>query len=600
VPPDSDQTAEVILGCEESQVCGFAAVYGGTSADAQHVIFQADDALTPGAVAGTVNLYEWSAGRPLELISPPGVGGGGFGSATQGAASLVDEAGDGGAANGFPYNFSRALSSDGRRAFWTGGGNQIYMHEIVGSGSRTVTVSASQKSGEPSTSPAQYWTANSDGSLVYFTSAGQLTADATATAGGQDLYQYNTNSGVLSDLSVDPQAGETAAVKGVLGAGESEGVPYVYFTAAGVLASNENSQGEKAVPQTCQSPTYTEKTNPRTPCNLYVSHGGQTTFIATLGEAEDELSDFTEAVMARTSRVSPNGRFLAFQSELPLTGYDNTPANGQPCPQPEREGVKKPYGSRCLEVFEYDAQSGRLVCASCDRSGLPPTGDSMVPETLHGGENVLGWSTSTVQQRYLLDDGRLFFQSENALLPQATNSRSNIYEYEPEGTGQCVVSGGDGCVYLISTGGGSGDSYFADASADGRDVFFLTGERLVPQDGDEALDMYDAREDGGFSAVQPPPCGGEACKPAVTPAPAIYGAPASAAFQGAGNIPAAPAVKLAGTAKKVEKTPKKRGTKGKARRKRGKTGRRSGKRLVVRKSTARRSGKPRGSGRRGR
>ena len=284
------------------------------------MIFRADDALTPGAVAGTVNLYEWSAGRPLELVSPPGVGGGGFGSGTQGAASLIDEEGDGGAANGFPYNFSGALSSDGKRAFWSGGGNQIYMHEIVGSGSQTVMVSASQKSGEPSTSPAQYWTANSDGSLVYFTSAGQLTADATATAGAHDLYQYNTNTGVLSDLSVDPRAGETAAVKGVLGTGESEGVPYVYFTAAGVLASNENSHGEKAVSQTCQSPTYYEKTNPRTPCNLYVSHGGQTTFIAALGEAEDELSDFTEAVMARTSRVSPNGRFLAFQSELPLTG----------------------------------------------------------------------------------------------------------------------------------------------------------------------------------------------------------------------------------------------------------------------------------------
>ena len=40
------------------------------------------------------------------------------------------------------------------------------------------------------------------------------------------------------------------------------------------------------------------------------------------------------------------------------------------------------------------------------------------------------------------------------------------------------------------------------------------------------LDMYDAREGGGFSSAQPPPCAGEACKPAVTPAPAIYGAPA--------------------------------------------------------------------------
>jgi hypothetical protein len=600
VPPDSDQSAEVTLECSTTP-CGFASVYGGVSADAQHVIFQADDALTAGAVPGVDNLYEWSAGRGLELVSEPGVGGGVFGSSPSGAASLVDEAGDGGAANGFPYNFSGALSSDGKRAFWSGGRSQVYMHEITGSGSRTVMVSASQKSGEPSTSPAQYWTANRDGSLVYFISPGQLTADSTAgVGGGQDLYQYDTNTGELSDLTVDSHAGETAAVKGVLGTGESEGVPYVYFTAAGVLAGNENSEGEKAVPQTCQSPTYTEQDTVRTPCNLYVNRGGQTAFISVLGEAEDELSDVTEAVMVRTSRVSPSGRFLAFQSELPLTGYDNTPADGQPCPQPVREGIKRPYGGRCLEVFEYDAQSGGLVCVSCDRSGLPPTGDSMVPETFHGGENSLGWESSTVQQRYLLDDGRLFFQSEDALLPQATNGRLNIYEYEPEGVGQCAATGAGGCVYLISTGESSGNSYFADASSDGRDVFILTGEQLVPQDGDEAVDVYDAREDGGFSSAQPPPCAGEACKPAVTPAPAIYGAPASTAFQGAGNITAAPVAKPTKPTKPTKKTKKtkkaKRAKKTRKARKVVKQGRarrakqRTGKRVLARRGAAKVSG----------
>jgi WD40-like Beta Propeller Repeat len=578
---------------------GFYSLYAGMSADGQHVIFAANEALVPGALPGQLNLYEWSAGRGLELVSLPEVSGEGyeneleFGSPTEGPASLENQAGDGGdGSEGFPYNFSGALSSDGMRAFWTGSNHQVYMHEIVGSGSRTVEVSASQKSGQPSEGAgAQYWTANSEGSLVYLTSSGQLTADSTAGPGqdpkepGQDLYQYNADTGELSDLTVDHNPGETATVKGVLGMGESEGGQYVYFTAGGVLAANANSDGEKAATQTCQSKTYHNESEASTPCNLYLYHDGQTTFIATLGgAAEAELSDDTEAVMARTARVSPDGKLLAFQSERPLTGYDSLPANGQACPEPLREGEyeteseARAAGDKdatynnvgCLEVFEYDAQTGKLVCASCNPSGLPPAGDSMLPETYHEILNVTGWESSTVQQRYLLDDGRLFFQSEDALLPQATNGKLNIYEYEPEGTGQCAASGGGSCLYLISTGESSGDSYFADASTDGRDVFFLTSQQLVPADGDEAIDMYDAREDGGFASATPAPCSGEACKPAVTPAPAIYGAPSSATFQGAGDIPVTPAV--APTSKTAKKKPKKKVPVKKTKRSKGKAG----------------------------
>jgi hypothetical protein len=581
VPPDHTNTEEVVDGA------GFVVVYAGMSADGQHAIFEANDALTPGAIPGKENLYEWSAGSPLEMVSTPASVEGGveFGSGTGGAASLEDEVGAGGAAGGFPFNFSGALSSNGRRAFWTGGG-QVYMHEITGGASRTVEVSASQKSGEPSgKAAAQYWTANSAGSLVYFTSSEQLTADSTAgecqeAYPCQDLYQYDASTGELSDLTVDSHVGEIAAVKGVLGTGESEGVPYVYFMAGGVLAANENSNGEKATPQTCHATTSFLSSETNTPCNMYVYHGGQTTYIATLGTAEDELSDYTEAVMGRTSRVSPDGKLLAFQSEMPLTGYDNTSVGGRPCARPVREGSRYAYqrdGNRCTEVFEYDAQTGRLVCASCDPEG-PPTAYSLVPEGDHVLQPVMGWESSTVQQRYLLDDGRLFFQSEDALVPQATNGQLNIYEYEPEGTGQCDTSGEGGCLYLISTGQASGNSFFVDASADGRDVFFLTGEQLVSQDGDEALDIYDAREEGGFSSAVPPPCAGEACKPAVTPAPAIYGAPSSATFQGAGNIPPAPigTVKTASKKKPKKKRKATRKTGKRAQTRKGKTGKSSG------------------------
>jgi hypothetical protein len=512
-------------GFSELQSEGFGSSYAGMSADGQHVIFEANDALTEGAIPGRTNLYEWSAGQPLELVSvlPEGtVDTSGKQYVLEYGGGMLSFGSDASQGRGLQYyNYSGALSSDGKRAFWSGGeetGNQVYMHEIMESGARTVDVSASQKAGS-SNAQATYWTANTEGSRVYFTSSGQLTADATAGSGSPDLYQYDVNTEELRDLSVDPQAGKSADVLGVLGMGESEGVPRVYFAARGVLAEGATA-GEN---------------------NLYVVRGdtGVVSFIATLGGFTSETVDYNENVMERLSRVSPSGQWLAFQSLQPLTGYDNIPAHGQPCPEPladRTEGTEKlyqaPLEGRCTEVFEYDAQTGRLACASCNSAGLPPIGDSMVPETLHLLGNIKGWESSTVQQRYLLDDGRLFFQSEDALLPQATNGKLNVYEYEPEGVGQCAAADAGSCLYLISTGEGDGSSYFADAGVDGRDVFFLTNEALVSQDGDDVVDMYDAREGGGFSAATPPPCSGEACKPAVTPAPAIYGPPSSATFEG--------------------------------------------------------------------
>ena len=44
------------------------------------------------------------------------------------------------------------------------------------------------------------------------------------------------------------------------------------------------------------------------------------------------------------------------------------------------------------------------------------------------------------QQRYLSDDGRLFFNSFDSLVPQDTNGKADVYEYEPAGVGsECVA-----------------------------------------------------------------------------------------------------------------------------------------------------------------
>ena len=132
-------------------------------------------------------------------------------------------------------------------------------------------------------------------------------------------------------------------------------------------------------------------------------------------------------------------------------------------------------------------------------------------------------------------------------------------------------AGAGGCVSLISAGTSSEESVFMDASESGNDVFFLTAARLVPQDVDTSLDMYDAHVCSASqpcvsAPVSPPACSsGDSCKAAPSQQPAIFGAPASATFSGSGNVIPAPTAPAKVTKKKTVKCPK-----GKTRNKHGK------------------------------
>ena len=167
-------------------------------------------------------------------------------------------------------------------------------------------------------------------------------------------------------------------------------------------------------------------------------------------------------------------------------------------------------------------------------------------------------SSVAYQSRVPSDDGRIFFDSPDTLVPQATNAKEDVYEYEPAGVGgpdgctmaaRSYVASDGGCVSLVSAGTSSEESAFVDASEDGNDVFFLTTARLASQDVDTAFDVYDAHVCSAGSPcvsepVLPPPCSsGDACKAPPSLQPAVFGAPASATFSGSGNItPAAPEV----------------------------------------------------------
>jgi hypothetical protein len=71
----------------------------------------------------------------------------------------------------------------------------------------------------------------------------------------------------------------------------------------------------------------------------------------------------------------------------------------------------------------------------------------------------------------------------------------------------------------------------------GANIFFTSRERLVQKDMDELIDIYDAREFGGFpteSESQRTECQGESCQP--VPQPPDDATPASSTFHGAGNV----------------------------------------------------------------
>jgi hypothetical protein len=121
-------------------------------------------------------------------------------------------------------------------------------------------------------------------------------------------------------------------------------------------------------------------------------------------------------------------------------------------------------------------------------------------------------------------DGRfVFFSSGDRLVTGDTNGQFDAYVYD-SATGR---------QSLISSGESNAPSYFMEASPDGSDVFFATAERLSRWDVDSAQDIYDARMGGGFPEPlpAPPSCQGDGCQPAAvglndpTPSSAIFTGP---------------------------------------------------------------------------
>jgi hypothetical protein len=381
-------------------------------------------------------------------------------------------------------DFSHAISADGSRVFWTDlNTDDLYVRENPTDPQSPIVDGKCTVSADACTvlisEGGRFWTATSNGSTVFFTNG--------------DLYEYDVESGQTTDL--------TPGVEGAGVVGTSENGEYLYYADAGG--------------------------------RLKLWHDGISTFIAALsgedggnakpyreGTEHASIGDWQPGLGNRTADVASDGSAVVFLSNqsLKAVGYPNG------------------YPNRGFdEVYVYEAETDQLFCASCNPSGEPPENNKTTEDGEAAAFLPVSYSSTFIPRSISEDGGQVFFDSDEPLVPQDTNGKQDVYEWERDGTGSCQEA--DGCIYLLSGGIGGSASWLLDASASGSDVFIISRTELVPGDPYDSFDVYDARV-GGVQPLAPPACSGTGCQ-GVPPAQPIFATPASVTFAGVGNFAAA-------------------------------------------------------------
>jgi hypothetical protein len=499
---------EALTTVEPTEPGAYEPELQGTAAAGTKAIFRVRGKLTPDATSGVEQLYEVSGGQlHLVCILPNGTPNGEDCSAGI-APSIVKSQS---ALRNRYANVTHAISVDGSRIYWTS------TADVSGAGKIYLRQNADQQ--QSALSAGECTEVEKACTLAVTSKVSRF--DAASLDGRKALFTImeGSKAGNLEEFSLDEMSSSLIAKKVVGTLGASDDLSYIYFVSTEVL------DGAAKV----GSP------------NLYLAHDGSTSFIATLSAADVLTSSQGGSIPSNTAtepvfhaaKVNDNGHHVVFISTESLTGYDN---------------IDQSSGEADSEVYSYEAGSAGPLCISCVPSGARPSG-RIVQAAGNSGFLATAASTPAAANQLfapnvLSEDGsQLFFNSYSPLLPQDTNGKEDVYEWERassqsqcEGVGATLfVEASGGCLSLISSGESPSDSEFLDATSDGRNVFFSTASKLLQQD-PGLIDIYDARVEGGFPppVQSPAPCEGEACQ--KPPPPPNDSTPASSTFEGAGNV----------------------------------------------------------------
>jgi hypothetical protein len=522
----------LVASIPREEVANLNTQFLGASGDFGHVLLTSiDHELLSGAEgaaaeatdSGALDLYDWSDGH-LQLIN------------IKKDDSLVNQCGatlGAGGGSGASKDTIHAVSEDGSKVFFTvpgktssasgpgcGEPTRLYMRIA---GGEPVEVSAPEPGITPSeVLPVRYNYATPDGSKVFFNTETALTSDDTSKA--NKLFEYDTEAPAGTRLK--RIASNVPTTKGV-GPGSAAFSGY-FFAEDGSVVYTESERGDLQE------------------IDRYDTTTGKRTFVA--------MAHIPEGAGERSYSTS-NGEFFLFPSQ----------------------GVEdEPRGVGHEELYRYDHASESVMCVTCGSGSVVPTqgGDLRV-----SFKTVLETEDETPALTQISEDGQeVFFQTTAQLVPQDTNSTImsgsstnetpglDVYEWEAEGAQEAPgVFCRDiyGCTHLLSSGEAVGPARLLGASTDGRDVFFESAARLVPQDTDEFPDIYDARVGGGFAPMPAPPeC--LSCQGVGSPPP-LFSPGASGSFMGAGN----PATRVVEERPKSKKKKRRSNAKGRHKRRRG-------------------------------
>jgi hypothetical protein len=504
----------------------------GYSSDLRHQVFVASAALTldaslvSGGFSGTkTQIYDLVDGKlHLASVLPNGLASSDNAFVgTSSAARLVETR---------QQMLKNAVSDDGSRIFWTAAPNAagtgaLYVRE--NSGEEQTASGACDEPGKACTrllapGPAQFWAASANGSRVLYS-----------------LGSHPNRTLHLLDLDTEDEVDIAGGSRGVVATAED--LSRVYFVSSEDLDGGGAAQAGAhnlylyRFPDDAYTFVGLLSSDDVTPNGQGFGISVAMTNIIGLG-----FSNEPNPILNQT-RVTPDGRYFAFMSNSAAlseaVGYDNTDVA---------------TGKADFQVYRFDAMAEELDCASCNPSGARPRGNLIVAPyaplerrftnfpDLRVAASIPTHEHDNYASRILSDDGnRLFFHSEEALLPRDTNGVQDVYQWQALGTGSCDSGDTDfyeqngGCVYLISSGRDGAKSEFVDATPLGDEVFFTTDEGLDPRD-PGLRDIYVAKAGGGFAIPQETaPCEGDACQ--SSPPPPSDPTPASSAFQGPGNPP---------------------------------------------------------------
>ena len=539
VPKTGDQEFSVLMG---------------VSGDASHIVFSANAThkqLWPGdetlEYAGGRSLYEYHGtmgGEPV-LIGVKNEGGApwtaGAGHVNEGAQLESD--------CGTEYS---GMSGSGERVFFIAqhregcAASQPPADELYArvEGRRTVDISepsaedcAGCDVGEPR-SAALFEGASEDGSKVFFSSEQKLFAGVHGEA-GVNLYEYDFDGApgarvtfIARDVSTLPSVNSGAGEKQHAARVAKDGTR-VYFQSSAELTGAANGNGETAGEALKEGDT--------TLLYAYDTETDAISFVAGAREvSEPEPFKFrNENEPFKNLDTTRDGEYLVFESSTDLRGTNDS--------------------STVPQVFEYDAATGVLARASVGQRSpvgfwCPSTG-AMEAYNCDGNTTVGADAARTVEGggNSVAEDGAVVFTSGLALTPGAVETRhvgyrgaeavENVYEYR---AGQVYLVSPDDEATPVNFQAPYLQTRLFGIDESGRDIFFISGDRLVPQDLDTQGSWYDARVEGGFPApAASPGCVGKACHGAGPGAPALSSAlaPPAGNENAVSSLPAVPAAK---------------------------------------------------------